>query len=50
MRVSEDDSYDFLKWVNDYLYNEERGEWDYQLREEDGTIYGWVKQEDTKRG
>lgn len=50
MRLSETEPYLFLKWVKDYEYNKDRGGWDYQLREEDGTVYGtWVREEDTKK-
>lgn len=50
MRLSENDTFDFLKWVNDYLYNNENGWWDYQLRDKEGNIYKeWVREDNTRR-
>lgn len=50
MRLSETEPFVFLKWVKDYEYNKERCGWDYQLRDEDGTVHGtWVREDDTKK-
>ena len=40
---------DIYFWVNDLQYDEKRGGWDYQLRNKDGTIYGWVKEDNTRK-
>lgn len=50
MRLSETEPFEFIKYVNAYEYDYGRGGWDYQLRDEDGTIHGkWVREEDTKK-
>lgn len=50
MRVSSDDTFEFIKYVVEWYYNEDRGGWDYKLRDEAGNVYGqWVKETDMRR-
>ena len=47
-RVDENKPFEFVMYVDDWKYNDERGGWDYKLRDEDGKVSGWVKETDTK--
>lgn len=50
MRVSSTEPFEFLKWVDDYQYDDVRGGWDYLLRDKDGNVYEkWVREEDTTK-
>lgn len=50
MRVSSTEPFDFLKWVDDYQYDNVRGGWEYLLRDKDGNVYEkWVREEDTTK-
>ena len=49
MRKSETELFEFNMFVNSWRYNEERGGWDYKLRNEEGQEWeNWVKETDTK--
>ena len=49
MRLSEADPFEFKMFVNSWHYNEERGGWDYKLRDEKDKEFGkLVKETDTK--
>ena len=50
MPVSEKERYSFPMSVEDFKYNEERGGWDYMLRDDiNNKIHGWVKEPDIKK-
>lgn len=51
MRLSEKDPFlPISMFVEAWTYDEERGGWDYKLRDKDGKVYGsWVKETNTKR-
>ncbi|KAL8950187.1 MAG: hypothetical protein Q9222_003765 [Ikaeria aurantiellina] len=50
MRKSHSEPYDYIMFVNDWKFNEDRQGWDYELKNEDGIKYGsWVKETDTQR-
>lgn len=36
-------------FVENLMYNEKRGGWDYMLRNENNKIHGWVKETDIRR-
>lgn len=36
-------------FVEDWDYDEERGGWDYKLRDKDGKFYGWFKETNMQR-
>lgn len=49
MRLSENDPFSFLMFVEGWDYDEKRGGWDYKLRDKDGKVYGsWVQEKNTK--
>ncbi|CAF9915628.1 MAG: hypothetical protein HETSPECPRED_002541 [Heterodermia speciosa] len=49
MRNSETELFEFNMFVDSWRYNEERGGWDYKLRNEAGQEWeNWVKETDTK--
>lgn len=48
-RGSSTETFIVLRLVNDCKYNEERGGWEYQLRDEDGHIHEkWVQESDMR--
>ena len=50
MRLSASDTFDYIMFVDRWVYNEERGGWDYWLKNEDGIGYkSLVKETDTKK-
>ena len=49
MRTSEEEPYDFKMFVTSWHYNQDRGGWDYKLRDEKGNEFEkLVKETDTK--
>ena len=49
MRTSEEEPFYFKMFVTSWHYNQNRGGWDYRLRNEEGKEYKYlVKETDTK--
>ena len=50
MRTSEDETFQFIKYVVSWIYDENRGGWNYRLRDEDNNVYDHlVKETDMQR-
>lgn len=50
MRKSVSQTFDYIMFVDGWEYNEDRGGWDYWLKDENGIKYGnLVKETDTTR-
>lgn len=50
MRVSDKEAFKFVMVVDSWKYDDERGGWDYTLRDKDDKVYGeLVKETNTKR-
>lgn len=50
MRRSASQTFDYIMFVDDWEYDQERGGWDYWLKDENGIMYDkLVRETDTKK-